>query len=363
MNHSKTKIAIITTSLGGGGAERSSALLSILLSDLGYDIHVVTVLDDITYDYKGKLLNLGSLKNNNDTLFGRFNRLIVFNKFLKENNFDWIIDNRIRSSTWSELVISRFVYNPSRVIYVVRNFNVGLYFPKIKFIAKRIYKESPYIIAVCDDTKYEIQKEYGYKNVLRIYNPIDKIALLNAAKDEIKEGNFILSYGRIDDEVKNYSLLIEGYSKSILPKNNIALYIIGDGKDVEKLKHKVKQLALEDKIIFKPKLVNPFGYVKSALFTVLTSRHEGFPRVIIESLALGTPVISVDCTSGPREIIENRQNGLLIENYNPNELTKAMNLFIEDSVLYNYCKNNASKSVSHLSLQSISNEWQKILLK
>ncbi len=57
----------------------------------------------------------------------------------------------------------------------------------------------------------------------------------------------------------------------------------------------------------------PFPFVKQALFTVLSSNYEGFPMSIIESLACGTPLVSVDCPSGPSEIIEHNVNGLLIE--------------------------------------------------
>ncbi len=91
------------------------------------------------------------------------------------------------------------------------------------------------------------------------------------------------------------------------------------------------------------------------MFTVLTSRYEGFPRSILESLALGTPVISVDCKSGPNEIIQNNLNGLLIENDNSEALAQAMNLLFEDKELYLQCKNNSKLSVIDFSEERLCN--------
>ena len=82
---------------------------------------------------------------------------------------------------------------------------------------------------------------------------------------------------------------------------------------------------------------------------------------IIESLALKTPVIAVNCKSGPAEIIQNRQNGLLVPNYDSEALANAIKLLVEDSYLYDICKKNAVPSIWHLSISNISAQWEQIL--
>ena len=123
----------------------------------------------------------------------------------------------------------------------------------------------------------------------------------------------------------------------------------------------VDKLNLSEMILFQSFTPNPFPVVKQAKFTVLTSRYEGFPMTILESLACGTPVISVDCKSGPNEIIKNEYNGLLVENNNIKALSDAINLFVLDTKLYNICKNNSKESISKFNVETISKEWFNIL--
>ena len=80
-SHSK-KLCIVVSSLGGGGAERSSAQLSELLYDLGYDIHIVSVLNKIDYPYKGQLLNLGELKSIKFSIVQQINFEYIFGSFV-----------------------------------------------------------------------------------------------------------------------------------------------------------------------------------------------------------------------------------------------------------------------------------------
>lgn len=357
-SNNKKKICIVVSSLGKGGAERSSALISKMLNSLGYDVHLVSVLNKIDYDFSGKLLNLGELKDQNDSTFGRFNRFLVFKKFLEEEKFDLIIDSRSRPTYIKEWLISRLLYKNQQVLYLVHSWKLDMYFSNSKNWAKRIYKNAKGFVGVSKEISESVKKTYGFNNISTIYNSINiEENNLRAKKVIDIKDDYILYYGRLVDKVKNISLLIDAYKASELPKQNIKLLILGSGEDLEHLKQK----ANNNQIVFKPFTPNPFPYIKNSRFVCLTSRFEGFPLVLLESLSVGTPVISVDCKSGPLEIVKDQINGLLIKNHNITALVNALNSFIFDDRLYKTCKENSQQSVAQFSINNITKKWQELI--
>ena len=131
-NHKK-RICIITRSLSEGGADRVASLQTFMLESLGYKVFIVTVLNSISYPYKGTLFNLGEIKEKNNTIFGRLNRLLLLRKFLKANEIDFVIDHRVRIKPFSEYIISAFIY-PKNTIYIVHHHAINLYFPPFKWL-------------------------------------------------------------------------------------------------------------------------------------------------------------------------------------------------------------------------------------
>ena len=281
----KKRICIVARSLSEGGADRAAAMQSILLSNLGYEVFVVSVLDNIQFPFKGKLFNLGELKEKDDSVFGRFKRLLVLKRFLKSNNIDLIIDHRMRIKTISEHIISNWVYK-RKVIYMVHSSNINLYFPPFKSLTTYAYSKAKRIVSVTKNIGKHINDVYGFRNLSTIYNAVDFEYIDRMKCESISlQSDFIFWYGRFDDEVKNLSLLIEAYKASRLREKNIKLVLMGDGQDKEKLMKLVLKNELEQYIKLLPFSKNPFAYLNKSKFMVLTSRFEGFPMTILESLA------------------------------------------------------------------------------
>ena len=345
MTKQRLKIAIITSSLGGGGAQKSSANLSFVLSKLDYDVHIISILNQIDYEYQGKLLNLGKLKDQNDSIFGKIKRFRLFYNYLKSENFDYIIDSRARPTFFKQLLINKILYAHQKVIYVVHSYRLKNYIPKSRFLAKVLYKNAFQLVAVSQEIKKLIQLKYGFNQVSTIYNCLSKSELVANQDTPKLPQKFILFFGRIDDQVKNISLLIDAYNQSKLAVNNTKLVILGEGPDTTYLKQKTVDLQLQHQIVFLPYCADPSSIIKRALFSVLSSRYEGFGMVLIESLSFGIPVVYVDCKSGPSEVINHKKNGLLVDNHNPIALADAFNEFIENKKLYNHCKEQAKQSV------------------
>ncbi|MBU2950184.1 glycosyltransferase [Tamlana agarivorans] len=358
---SRGKIALIGYRLNKGGSERVMSVLSHFFENQGLEVYIFIVLDDVAFSYSGKLINLGKLKNKTNGLFNKVNRLRALKKEIDEHQFDFIIDFRFRIKFLQEFILSRCIYN-AKTIYTVHSAALQNYMPKQKILTQLIYKNSYKVVAITSKMQELIKTNYKLDNLARIYNPADMNRIKALKNEPITMGfEFVISAGQLNTNEKQFDKLIKAYSQSILPSKGIALVILGDGLKRNELVREAEALGVGDLVHFLGFIDNPYKYFSRAKCFLLTSLYEGMPMVLIESLACGTPVIAFDCPTGPNEIIQDKKNGLLIENQNIEAFTEGMNLILNNTELYNLCKENSVESVERFSLPIIGKQWMDLM--
>ncbi|WP_406683348.1 glycosyltransferase [Seonamhaeicola sp. MEBiC1930] len=356
MKNNKKTVGLLIDRLSGGGAERSAGLISTILSNLGYEVFIIVLFDDVVYPYSGKLINLGKYKSGSRSIKNKLWRYWKIKDVIIKNQCDLLLDFRIKDLVLREFVLNKVVLK-TKVVNMVRSSNLELYFTKNKWLAKYLYKNYCGINVVSHKMQELVEKRYGFRNVKTIYNSIDFDYVSELAqKNVLINEKFVIAVGRLDP-VKQFDKLIEAYSKSILPSNNIQLFIIGSGDEEVSLRKIVDKNNLTSKVKLFNFQENVFKYISKSEFLVLSSEYEGFPRVLLESMACGVPVVSFNCDTGPDEIVINEVNGLLVENQDFVELTKAMNNMIDNKELYKKLRANSIKSVQKFSLKSINDSW------
>lgn len=174
----------------------------------------------------------------------------------------------------------------------------------------------------------------------------------------------VISVGRYYVE-KRLHHIIEAVDllKKDYPSIQLDLYGFGDARDNFVYEKKIRQYVvdhqLEDNVHFKGYVQNILDHIADATVSVVTSTIEGFCIGILDSLAVGTPVVAYDIKYGPNEIIENEYSGYLVEDGN----IEALALAIEKTLLNNVMRDNAKDSAKKYSLQLNKQKWINHLLE
>lgn len=353
------KVCILVESLSRGGAEKSAAILSRNLDSNGYEVLIISFKDEIDYRYSGNLLNLG-LGNSKWRRFKQVQKFFKLKRGLKGCKPDFVIDFRTRSRVFIEALLHLFVFPKENMIFTIHSSNIGWHLPKGSLF--KYYYGLGRIVGVSEGICNILKSKYGFEKVYCIPNSIDFESILKSSEETLnQQDEFIVAVGRLYNEIKQFDKLIEVYAKSNLVRKRIKLIILGDGPDKNELIKQVEKLNLKENVIFTGFINNPYTYMKHAKFQVLSSKLEGFPLVILESLALGTPVVSFDCETGPSEMIQSGTNGFLVENQNFEKLREVMEKLIENRDLLEQFSFQAQKSIENYRMEENFKLWKQVL--
>lgn len=354
-------ILIIVNNLSGGGAEKVAVDLGNHLSTK-HNVSFLTLSNKpdkyvINDNINRKAICLNAPSGNViKGLFSNINRILLLRKEIIALKPDLVISFMNRTNI---RVLISLINTKIPVVITEHNY------PKMnkmslswEFLRRIMYKKAFKLVSVSKG----IQECFNYlkpEKKMVIYNPTD-IRLTNEKCDIKIEGKNFFTMGRLVN-IKGFDILIKAFSKISDRYPDWKLNILGEGPEEHNLRMLVKEHNLEERILFHGFVKNPHYILKDCDVCVVPSRSEGFSLVIIEAMKCGVPVVSTDCPVGPRELIENMINGVLVKNEDVDELAKGMELLISDNDLIKKLKNNASDMLDRFENETIFSEWDSLI--
>ncbi len=196
---------------------------------------------------------------------------------------------------------------------------------------RRLYPLADAIVAVSHGVADDLCQVSGLvrSKVQTIYNPIHFDELRAMAAEPLEHPWFrageppvILAIGRLELQ-KNFAGLLHAFQR-IRETREARLLILGEGSQGERLAALVTELGLAEDVSLPGFVANPAAYMARAAVFAMSSAWEGMPVALIEALALGLPVVSTDCPSGPAEVLDGGRYGELVAMNDPDALAAAL---------------------------------------
>jgi GalNAc-alpha-(1->4)-GalNAc-alpha-(1->3)-diNAcBac-PP-undecaprenol alpha-1,4-N-acetyl-D-galactosaminyltransferase len=193
-----------------------------------------------------------------------------------------------------------------------------------------------------------------------IPNPIGAQFLSPCGLKGSARSHRIVALGRLEPE-KGFDLLLRAFTQCAEAHQDWTLDIFGEGSERARLLALANELRVADRVRLPGAVKDPEKMLRQADFFVLSSRYEGFPMALLEAMACGLPVVSFDCHSGPREMIQNGVNGLLVPPNDVNALAKAMAHLMGNADERKRLGERATAVAEKFSLAKVTQMWRSLL--
>lgn len=339
--------------LGGGGAEMNAVRVSLYLKQYGFTPSFAVCRGNGSYERflpkttKVHTLDTGHI--NSSTL--RLIRGIRPLRKLVEEKSPAILCPVLYLPSLVALMATRKMARKPKVVLSIQNsleakllYKKGLGLrSKVEFsLIKQFYPNADLVISLSQGVAKEVNELIpNLKNKTTVIHNAGKVSTeehdqeLNDSPIISKPFNIkiIVACGRLVEQ-KGYPYLLKAFAE-ILNKQHAHLWILGEGPMKKTLLNLSQDLKISDHIKFLGFQNNPQLYMQMADVFVLSSLWEGFGNVIIEAMAMGTPVVATNCPHGPSEIIDNEINGILVPPADEIALANAIYRVLTNDTLRN----------------------------
>ena len=367
----KKNITIVVSAMNMGGAQRVVSILSNYWSQNGYCVTLIVT-------FSGKKINHFQLSKNvvlkyvsNSPVFSKNKlwnsawKLIHLRKLIKDQNPDLVISFLARvnvATTLSMIGIKSSLTICERSWPPFASLN-----NKFLWLYRILFKNVDRIIVQTEKSQKWLSQNFPGNIVKMIPNPsihplpLGSERLINPNSVISQNKKVILASGRLH-KYKQFDLLLKAFFKLKDRHLDWDLVILGAGEERDTLKLMTINFGITDRVHFPGSVGNMSEWYERADLFVLSSIVERFPNALLEAMTYGLPCISFDCDTGPRDMIQDGDNGILV---NPKDkelgLSKAMNIIISNKKFRRKIANNSILLREKYSVNNIIQIWNNIL--
>jgi len=356
-------IAFVIYSLDSGGAERVVSTLANYFSKI-YKVTIITIIKKPSFYKLDPTINLkycledtapsqttlGALKNN-------LNLIKILRKQFRSNKIDIVLSFMTTSN-----VISIIAAKSLRLPCIISERSNPYIYTHNSFwntLIRLTYKKANALVVQSKLINDYYEKIVEANKIIILPNPISKD--LSAKKENfLNRKKIILNVGRLDKN-KSQDLLIKAFAN--INHADWQLVFAGDGHLLETYKNLVKDLNIAKSVSFVGNVNGIETYYNTSSIFAFTSKSEGFPNALVEAMYFELACISTDCPTGPAEVIEDNENGFLIEVNDQKALENKLNQLMTNKMLRNTFGKKAYETVKAFETKSVAEKWHKIIIE
>lgn len=227
-------------------------------------------------------------------------------------------------------------------------------------LCRFVYPKANLLTLLTDDVVAPYRKLVpGLKDVAVMPNPLPDGLFLQQLQQPAARKR-VITLGRLN-KTKQYDLLIRAFSLLADEFPDWDLWIWGEGPERAALEAQVGELRMGERVFLPGRTLTPWSELAKGQVFAMSSSHEGLPMALMESMAMGLPVVSFDCPSGPKQLTRNGEDGLLIPPGDANSMAAALRRLISDDPLRAELGRKAAISVrERYSLKAVLQIWDEL---
>jgi glycosyltransferase involved in cell wall biosynthesis len=359
------KVAMVIYSLSAGGAERMLCFLANSWAARGIEVTIITIAPQLTsffeLDSKIRRLALPDMESSAErggslrAVLGRCRRL---HRKLQEVGPDTVV---AFMDTVNALTVMASLGLRHRVVIAERTVPERAVIGRFWSLMRRFtYPRADCLVVQTEGVRRWAGAFVAASRMVKIPNAVE--APESPADDQLVPGAGpkLVAIGRLV-KLKGFDRLLRAFAACGPAANQWSLCIIGEGPERGALEQLATQLGIADRLFLPGRVVKPTRYLGQFQLAALTSDYEGFPNAIGEAMAAGLPVVSFDCPHGPRELVRDGVDGLLVEPGDEPALTAALERLMGDDSLRRAMGTRAQEIVSRYDAAGVLAAWDRVI--